>query len=64
MTEGQGSYLDDWEFHQATGMVAVQVHTWDMGEAASRLIALAAVRGESVHDTALLVISRQLQLDP
>jgi len=45
-------------------MVAVQIHTWDMGEAASRLIAIAAVHSESVHDTALLVIKRELRPDP
>jgi len=60
---GLGQHWDDWDFHQATGMVAAQIHTYDMNEAASRLIAMAAVRGEPVHDTALLIICRELQLD-
>jgi len=56
------SYLEDWEFHQATGMLSVQIGTHDMFEAAMHLIALAARRHESPHDTAVLVIARQVEL--
>ena len=62
MPAGAGSYIEDWEFHQATGMVAVQIGTHDMFEAALQLIALAVQRHESPHDTALPVIGRQLRL--
>ena len=62
MPEDVESYLEDWEFHQATGMVAVQIGTHDMVEAAFQLIALAVQRHESPHDTALPVIGRQLRL--
>jgi len=57
------SYLQDWEFHQATGMLSVQIGTHDMFEAAMHLIALAARRHESPHDTASLVIAREVQFE-
>jgi len=63
MPEDVESYLEDWEFHQATGMVAVQIGTWDMVEAAFQLIAAAKVIGKSPHDAAVLVIERKLRLD-
>jgi hypothetical protein len=53
---------DEWTFHQATGMVAVQIGTNDVEEAARRLIALAAERDETVHATASLVVDRRLRL--
>ena len=43
------SYIEDWEFHQATGMVAVQIGTCDMVEAAFQLIA--AARGSAYRRT-------------
>jgi hypothetical protein len=52
----------DWKFHQATGMVAVQLDTHDMAAAADRLIAVAAERGESAHDTVTAVLDRRLRL--
>jgi len=52
----------DWEFHQATGMVAVEIDTPDMTKAAARIVAAAADIGESVHDTALLLLDRRLRL--
>jgi hypothetical protein len=55
-------YLEDWEFHQATGMVAAQIGTNDMNEAALWLVAASAEIDESPHDTALRVIDRQLRL--
>ena len=62
MTEGSAVRDDDWEVHQATGMVAAQIGTWNMSEAAARLMAVATARGQSLYDTALLVVSRQLQV--
>jgi len=62
MPEDVESYLEDWEFHQATGMVAVQIGTWDMVEAAIRLIAAARALGKSPHDAALLVIDHQVRV--
>ena len=62
MPDGVDSYLEDWKFHQATGMLSVQIGTHDMFEAALQLIALAVRRHESPHDTALPVIGRQLRL--
>ena len=56
------AYQYDWEFHRATGMVAAQIDTHDMAEAAGRLVAVAAQVRESVHDTALLVLDRRLRL--
>jgi len=56
------SYLEDWKFHQASGMVPVQIGTWDMVEAAIRLIAAARALGKSPHDAALLVIDRQVRV--
>jgi len=56
------AYLADWEFHQATGMMSVYIGTHDMGEAAMHLLALAARRHESPHDSAHLIVSRQLRL--
>jgi len=56
------SYLEDWEFHQATGMVAVQIGTHDMAEAARRLVVVSAEIDESPHDTALRVIDREVRL--
>ena len=61
MTDNVASYLDDWEFHQATGMLSVQIGTHDMSEAALELIALARRRQEPPHVTALLVIGRQVR---
>jgi hypothetical protein len=61
MVEDVASYREDWEFHQATGMLSVQLGTHDMHLAAERLIAMAALRGESPHDTALAVIRRGLE---
>jgi hypothetical protein len=55
-------YLQDWEFHQATGMVAVQVGTHDMTEAALWLVAASAEIDESPHETAMRVIERRLRL--
>jgi hypothetical protein len=54
----------DWLFHQATGMVAAQIDSDDMATAAARLIATADEIGESVHDTARLVLDRRLRLSP
>jgi hypothetical protein len=51
----------DWTFHQATGMVAAQLGTLDMEQAAQRLVAVAAQRGEAVRVTASLVIDRHLR---
>jgi hypothetical protein len=63
MTDDLPSGLrDDWTFHQATGMVSVQIGTNDVEEAARRLIALAAERDETVHDIASLVVARRLRL--
>jgi hypothetical protein len=62
MPEEADVCLDDWEFHQATGMVAVQIGTWDMAEAAIRLIAAARTVGSSPHELALLVIGGQVRL--
>jgi len=62
MVHDVGTYLDDWEFHQATGMLSVQMGTHDMAEAAIRLIALAVERRESPHNTALLIIDHRLRL--
>jgi len=54
------SYLGDWQFHQATGMVAAQIGTNNMVEAANRLLDEAVVLGKTPHDVALLVIDRQV----
>ncbi len=54
--------VSDWAFHQATGMVSVQIGVVDMAEAARRLVEAAAEIGESVRDTALLVLDRRLRL--
>jgi hypothetical protein len=63
MTETVSSELDgDWTFHQATGMVAVQLGTTDIEEAAARLVTTAAERGEPVSVTASLVVARRLRL--
>jgi len=62
LPEDVESYLEDWEFHQATGMVAVQIGTWDRVEAAFQLIATAKGLGLSPHAAALLVIDRQLRV--
>jgi len=51
LVDDVGSCLDDWEFHQATGMLSAQIATHDMREAAIRLIAVAVRRHESPHDT-------------
>ena len=56
--DGPKPDVDDWQFHQATGMVAAQIGIDDMDEAASRLVALAVARHESIHDTARAVINR------
>ena len=56
------AYQYDWEFHGATGMVAAQIETHDMAEAAARLVAVAAQVRESVHDTAVLVLDGRLRL--
>ena len=53
---------DDWTFHQATGMVAVQLETTDMEHAVQRLVTLALQRGEPVSVTASLVVDRHLRL--
>ncbi len=62
MPEGLDSYVEDWEFHQATGMVAAQIGTCDMVEAAFQLIAAAKGLGVSPHAAALFVIDRQLRI--
>ena len=62
MNEGADPYRYDWEFQRATGMVAVQTNNPDMDEAGRRLIALAAEVGESVHDTALMILDRRLRM--
>ena len=54
--------MQDWEFHQATGMVAAQIGTHDMNEAAIWLVAASAEIDESPHDTAMRVIERRLRL--
>jgi len=53
---------EDWEFHQATGMVAVQIGSPDMEKGARRIVAVAAERGESAHDVAVLVIEGHLRI--
>lgn len=53
---------EDWEFHQATGMVAVQIGGADMEKGARRIVAVAAERGESAHDVAVLVIEGHLRI--
>jgi hypothetical protein len=53
---------EDREFHQATGIVSVQLGTTDMSQAGRRLVAMAAQRGEPVHATSLLVIGHHLRL--
>jgi hypothetical protein len=53
---------DAWTFHQATGMVSVQLATAGMAEAARRLIASAAERDECVPTTAALVVARRVRL--
>jgi hypothetical protein len=62
MVDHLASSLEDWEFHQATGMLSVQLGTHDMLEAASELIALARRRHRPPHVTALLVIGREVRL--
>jgi hypothetical protein len=63
LTEADFSGLDgDWTFHQATGMVAVQLGMSDMELAAQRLVTMATQRGEPVIVTASLVVARQLRL--
>jgi len=62
MPAGVDSSLEDWEFHPATGMVAVQIGTCDMVEAAFQLIAAARGFAVSPHEAALLVIERQLRV--
>jgi len=62
MGDDVGSVADDWEFHQATGMLSAQIGTHDMCEAAFELIALSVQRHESPHDTALLVVARKVRL--
>jgi hypothetical protein len=52
----------DWKFHQATGMVAVQLDTHDMVAAADRLITVAAERGEPTDDTVAAVLDGRLRL--
>jgi hypothetical protein len=61
MTDDDLSVLD-WTFHQATGMVAVQLGTLDLKLAAQRLVTMATERGEPVHVTATLVVDRHLRL--
>jgi hypothetical protein len=51
----------DWDFHQATGMIAAQLGMFNMAGAAQRLISLAVELDESVHDTALLVLDRRVR---
>jgi hypothetical protein len=51
----------DWKFHQATGMVAAQLDTYDMAVAADRLIAVAAERGESADETVAAVLDGRLR---
>jgi hypothetical protein len=53
---------EDWEFHQATGMVSVQIGSPDMEKGARRIVAVAAERGESAHDVAVLVIEGHLRI--
>jgi hypothetical protein len=53
---------EDWEFHQATGVMSVQMGTSDMERAGRRLVAIAAERGESVHAISLLVIDHDVWL--
>jgi hypothetical protein len=53
---------EDWQFHQATGMVAVQIGSPDMEKGARRIVAIAAERGESAHDVAVSVIEGRLRI--
>ena len=53
---------DDWQFQQATGIAAAQIGTGDLTEAAGRLVTAASEVGESVHDTALMVLEGRLRL--
>jgi hypothetical protein len=52
----------DWEFHQATGMVAAQLDIASMDAAAQHLAWAAEVFGESLHDAAVLVVERRVRL--
>ena len=52
----------DWEFHQATGMVAAQLDLHDMDLAAHYLALAADQCGESLHDTALVIVDRRGRL--
>jgi hypothetical protein len=53
--------VSDWQFHQATGMVAAQLGV-DMATAADRLFEAAAERGEPAEDTVSAVLGRRLRL--
>ena len=53
---------DDWHFDQATGIAASQIGTSDLAEVSGRLVAAATKIGESVHDTALMVVEGRLRL--
>lgn len=53
---------DDWHIDQATGIAATQIGTSDLTEVSGRLAAAATKIGESVHDTALMVIEGRLRL--
>ena len=52
----------DWQFHQATGMLAAQLGTHDMAAAAARLLLLAEERRESARDIVRAVIERRLRV--
>jgi hypothetical protein len=52
----------DWQVQRATGIAANQIGTRDLSEASGRLVSLAAELGESVHDTALMVVEGRLRL--
>ena len=56
------TYRYDWLVQGAIGMVAAQIGTHDMTEASARLAAAATEVGESIHDTARLVLDRRLRL--
>ena len=52
----------DWHFDQATAIAATQIGTSDLSEVSGRLVAAATKIGESVHDTALMVVEGRLRL--
>ena len=53
---------DDWHFDQATEIAAGQIGTSDLIDVSDRLVDAAAKIGESVYDTALMVVEGRLRL--